>query len=102
MTLRAEDYRDVVIEICVGAIGKTRERRRARPIAGQGLDPEMYVECSKAMREQHEVGTLLLVKAKVTSRWGGKCFLYTHHSWPYRVVSAAKARAINRRAKAAR
>jgi hypothetical protein len=46
----------------------------------------MVVECSKAMRTQHPVGTKFRIFAKETDREGGPSFLYTHFSWPYEVV----------------
>ena len=57
-----------------------------RPVAGQGLDTKMRVECPREMRHNWEVGTRFRVKAKVTNREGGIPFLYSHHSWKFEVL----------------
>lgn len=57
-----------------------------RPVAGQGLDTSMRVECPSEMRHRYPVGTRFRVKAKVTNKEGGIPFLYSHHSWRYEVL----------------
>ena len=47
----------------------------------------MKVECSKAMRYSHPVGTKFKITAKLTDRLGGTKFLYTNHNWKYEVIS---------------
>ena len=66
-------------------------RIRARPYPGQGLDRDVRVECSKSMRNNHEVGTLFKVWAKMTSRLGGKPFLYVDYRDAYEVVTPTEA-----------
>jgi hypothetical protein len=46
------------------------------------------------MRNGHPLGTVFIVQAQVTDREGGPAFLYTHFSWPYRVVARAEAEAL--------
>ena len=65
---------------------------RVRPLPGQGLDPKMKVECSRAMRYEHPVGTKFKLTAKVTDKEGGAPFLYSRYDWPYEVVSDDEAR----------
>lgn len=43
------------------------------------------------MRNQHPVGTIFVVRAKITSREGGPDFVYTSWQWPYKVVQLADA-----------
>jgi hypothetical protein len=47
----------------------------------------MNVECSRDMRTRFPIGTRFRIFAKETAREDGNPFLYTHHSWPYDVVS---------------
>lgn len=58
-----------------------------RPLENQGLfDPKLLVECSKELSTKYEVGTIFKIRAKITSRQGGKPFIYSRYSWPYEVV----------------
>jgi|AntDeeMinimDraft_5_1070356.scaffolds.fasta_scaffold19276_1 hypothetical protein len=84
-------YRNVVIETFKNKGGTSRSPVRARPVAGQGLDANMNVECSSQMRKGHPVGTKFLLQAKVTDREGGGAFLYAHYNTPYQVLSDAEA-----------
>jgi len=62
-----------------------------RPMAGQGLATTMRVECPKTMRPPHyTVGTQFEIEAKVTRGEGGIEFLWSHASWPYRVIGLKK------------
>jgi hypothetical protein len=79
-------YQRVVIETYEARKSGKKSRLHARPIDGQPFPPNMDVECSRAMRERHAVGTRFRVYAKETDKEGGKPFLYTHFSWPYEVV----------------
>lgn len=63
---------------------------RARPLAGQELSTELNVECSSTMRESHPVGTIFRIRAEQTDREGTP-FLFSHHSWPYTIVTRAEA-----------
>lgn len=58
-----------------------------RPIENQ--EPymrNMHVACSKVLSEQYPVGTYFKINATITSRGGGKPFIYSHYSWPYEIV----------------
>ena len=59
---------------------------RVRPIPGQVFPPTINVECSRAMRMQHPVGTRFRIRAKLTDKEGGRPFLYTRYSWRFDLV----------------
>jgi hypothetical protein len=80
-------YQEVVVETFKPTGESSAESIRVRPLPGQGLSPDMRVECSSHMRRHHPVGTKLLIRAKVTNRQGGTPFLYSHHNWKYTVLS---------------
>ena len=64
---------------------------RARPVLGQGLPPQLRVECSKHIRRDYPVGSLFKVWAKLTDREGGAPYLYTNYRDSYERVSPAQA-----------
>tara|TARA_B100000446_G_scaffold170667_1_gene177395 strand:+ start:141 stop:431 length:291 start_codon:yes stop_codon:yes gene_type:complete len=84
-------YRKVVIETYRNIQGGSSKSIRARPVAGQGLDTSMNVECSSGMRKSHPLGTKFLLEAKLTDREGGNSFLYAHYNSPYIVLSDSEA-----------
>ena len=57
-----------------------------RPVPGQGLDTDMFVECSKELVNNHKVGTRFRIKAKITDREGSRPFLYSYFGWQYEVL----------------
>lgn len=58
-----------------------------RPLPNQNpFKPHLHVECSKELSNDYPVGTKFMITAKITSRQGGKPFVYSHYSWPYRVL----------------
>jgi hypothetical protein len=63
---------------------------RVRPLAGQGLDTGLRVECSKSMRQQYPVGTLFRLNVKRIDRQGTP-LLYAHYAAPYEHVSMDEA-----------
>ncbi len=85
-------YRYIVIETYINVQGGSPKRVRARPLAGQGLDVSMNVECSAKMRQGHPLGTKFLIRARVTDREGGTPFLYSHFNSPYRVLDNEEAK----------
>ena len=84
-------YRDIVIETYWNPGEPSNKAIRARPMAGQGFSTNLNVECSSEMRAKYPIGTLMVVRAKITDR-EGTVFLYTHHSWPFRIVSKLEAK----------
>lgn len=79
-------YTPVVIETYLAQGEASETIVRARPVAGQGFDTGMHVECSKSMRYSYPVGTRFRIKATIKTREGGPPFLYTFHGWPFAVV----------------
>lgn len=57
-----------------------------RPIAGQGYDTALQVECSKRLTADYPVGTRFRIKAKLTDREGGGAYLYSSWRWPVEVI----------------
>lgn len=80
------DYKKVIIETFTNQGESTDAKIRARPVEGQGYDINMRVECSRNMRRNHSVGTKFKLLVKVTSRQGGKAFLYSPVNSEYEVV----------------
>ena len=76
-------YYLVAIKTCARTSGGAYSKNRANPLPGQGFDPSVFVECSRTIRDQYPTGTVFLVWATLTSREGGKPFLYSHHSWKF-------------------
>ena len=79
-------YQYVIVETFKSSRKGDANYIHARPVDGQGFPSWTEVECSKAMRLSHPVGTRIKVRAKQTDREGGSPFLYTHFSWPYEVI----------------
>lgn len=84
-------YRNIIIETYKNLSGGSSQSIRARPLADQGFDTSMNVECSSSMRKSHKVGTRFLISAKPTNREGGPEFLYSHFNSPYQVLSDKEA-----------
>lgn len=84
-------YRNIVIETYIGKNTTASSGVRARPLAGQGLEPSMNVECSSKMRKGYPVGTKFVISAKITNKEGGPDFLYCHYNSSYQVISDQEA-----------
>ena len=83
-------YRDFALE----AAPPTRSSSasiRARPLPGQGLPTDMYVECSRSMRNHLDAETVAIIRGQVTCKEGGTPFLWTYHSAPYELISRKEA-----------
>jgi hypothetical protein len=78
-------YQKVVVET-YAPTEPGRSSIRVRPILGEVFPQSMVVECSKAMRHNHPIGTRFLIYAKETRREDGKSFLYSSYKWPYDIV----------------
>ncbi|MGB4347881.1 MAG: hypothetical protein WBJ21_15975, partial [Burkholderiaceae bacterium] len=59
-----------------------------RPVAGQGIDTNLFVECSKKLSDPslYPVGTRFKIRAKLTDREGSGDFLYSYHGWNVEVL----------------
>ena len=57
-----------------------------RPTHDQGeYKKTMHVSSSSHLKG-YEVGTKFIIYAKITSRQGGKPYMYTNPSWNYKVI----------------
>jgi hypothetical protein len=81
-------YRDVAVESFLDYDGEVR----VRPVNGQAYSSELRVQCARALREDHPVGTRFLVSAKLTDRLGGLPFLYVYHGDPVEVLTPQQAK----------
>jgi hypothetical protein len=58
-----------------------------RPVANQEpYQIDMLVECNKDLVNDYPIGTKFRIKAKITSKQGGKPFVYSHYKWNYEVL----------------
>jgi len=85
------DYKLIVIESFLNPGEPSNLSIRCRPLAGQGFNTKIRVECSSKMRRDYPIGTCFLVKAKVKQIQGGTPFLYTHYNWSYKVIPRKEA-----------
>ena len=88
------DYQDILVQTFLNRGEKSTRSVRVRPLPGQGFDPELRVECSRQLRDQHPIGSILRIKVKLTDRLGESQFLYSHYSWPYELISPQEAESI--------
>jgi len=88
MTNRRSGYFSVIVESYhPNSTGGLHGPIHIRPVAGQGLDISMHVECSKSLSYSYPVGTRFRLRAKITNKEGGRPFLYSYFGWPYEVIS---------------
>lgn len=88
--MRDSYYRHIIIETYEPQNENSSSKVRAHPVAGQGLDENLNVECSKKMRLSHPVGTRFKIKAKITDREGTP-FIYCKPNEEYEMVSKESA-----------
>ncbi len=86
MSMPTEGYSWIIVETYDGIKPGKSSHTHVRPVAGQGLDTKMDVECSRDMRKKHPIKTKFRIWAKLTDREGGKPFLYSNYQWPYEVI----------------
>lgn len=79
-------YKELVVETYLDT--SHRRPRRVRPVAGQGYDTFLNIECSESMRESAPIGSLFVIQVKTK---GDTNLPYTYHGWPYRQVSREEA-----------
>ena len=81
-----EPYREIEVESYKDASSK---KVHIRPLLGGIYPAHLRVECPREMRDtkRYPLGTRFRVRVKLTDREGEGDFLYSHHSWPYLVVS---------------
>jgi hypothetical protein len=79
-------YREVWVESFRQSLPDGRRGAlRLRPLPGQGLPEDLYVECGKRLLDYPE-GTRLLLRAKLSDRQGDQ-HLYSSWQWkPLEVI----------------
>lgn len=82
---------EIIVESFVQQGEPTSAPRRIRPLAGQGFDTNLRVECSRAMRTAFAPGQRFRLWVQLKSREGGPSFLYSYHGDPWHPVSDAEA-----------
>jgi hypothetical protein len=86
MGTHADYYFEVLVQsVYSGSESGKHGPVHIRPVAGQGLNTALYVECSKEMRdlERFSVGSYFLLTAKYSSKQGGVDFLKAPYHWGY-------------------
>ncbi len=86
------EYADILVETYENHGEPSATKVRVRPVDGQDLPTGLHVECSRKLRKEYPVGSMFIIRAKLTNRLGGAKFLYTNHSWPFQAVSNAEAK----------
>ena len=81
-----EQYHQITIETYFEVKSGKSSKIHAKPIEGERYPTTLDVECSRAMRNEHPVGTRFRIWAKLTDREGGGEYLYTSWRWPYEIV----------------
>lgn len=81
-----ELYQSVIVETfrvrLPGHLGDVH----VRPVAGQGVDTGLLVECSRALVRDYPVGARFRIRAKLTDREGGGEYLYSSYRWKFEVL----------------
>ena len=84
--------REVIVKTYNHTTGGSKHAIWARPVKGQSLDENMFVECSSAMRKKHAVDKYFKIQAAIKNKEGGNDFLYTSPRWPYEVLTEDEVR----------
>jgi hypothetical protein len=82
---------EIIVETYVPYGEASSAEVRVRPLPGQGFDTGLNVACSRAIREQFPVGSLLRMAVKMNYR-NGTPYLYVHYAAPFEHVSVDEAR----------
>lgn len=84
----SKDYQYIIVESYIPKVNRGYHGEvHIRPVVGQ--DPyseDMHVRCSKDLSLKYPVGTKFRIKAKLTSKEGGKPFVHSHYTWNYEVL----------------
>jgi len=91
MSNPSDVYYLVAVKTSLRTKGGSRSKNRVNPLPGQGFDTDLFVECSRTIRDKYPTGTVFLIWAKETDREGGTPFLYSYHSWDFKPVREALA-----------
>lgn len=89
MAKRNEPYRYIEVESYLERGSGLHGAVHIRPVAGGPYPVNIRVECPREMRDtkRYKLGTKFRLKVKLTDKEGGSDFLYSHHSWPFTVLS---------------
>lgn len=83
-----EPYVNVMVESFEPSASSGKHGKvHIRPLAGQGFDQNLFVECSKSLSKDYPTGTQFRIRAKLTDREGGGEYLYSSWRWPIEVLS---------------
>ncbi len=82
---------EIIVETYVPHGKASSAELRVRPPPGQGFDPNLNVACSRSMRKQYPVGSLLRLTVKDTYREGTP-YLHARYTAPVEQVSIDEAR----------
>jgi hypothetical protein len=84
-----KDYSEIIVESFIpDSTSALHGIVHIRPLECQGsFLPNMHVECAKELSNDFPLGTQFRIQAKITSRNGGKPFIYSHYKWTYIVMS---------------
>jgi len=86
------DYRYVIIEVIAAPFEASRHKIRAKPLANQGYDDDMRMECPTSIRKEANIGSLYKVWAKVKDT-DLKPQLFTSYHWAPEPISRKEATA---------
>ena len=86
------EYRYVIIEVIDAPLEASRHRIRAKPLAGQGYDEDIRMECPTSIRHEENIDSLYKVwtKLKDTSQ---KPQLFTSYHWEPEPITRKAAKA---------
>ena len=86
------EYRDVIIEVISAPSEASRHNIRARPLAGQGYDEDIRVECPTSIRHKENINELYKIWAKIKDT-SQKHQLYTSYRWEPEPITRKDAKA---------
>ena len=83
-----KDYEYIIVESYIPEVNRGYHGDvHIRPVEGQEpYSIDMHVRCPEELKDDYPVGTRFRIKAKITSREGGKLFAHSHYTWPYEVL----------------
>ena len=83
-----KDYAEIIVESFIPeSTSGPHGQVHIRPLDGQyPFLPGMHVQCSKELSEDYPIGTQFRIRAKITTRSGGKPFIYSSYKWTYVVI----------------
>ena len=85
MVKRTGAYREIVAHVFMGADSMGRPKIQVRPVAGQGIDAKLNIECARKLREEHPIGTRFRIRVQLTDMDGTR-FLYSYFGWPVELL----------------